>query len=183
MSDTQWPRYEVFQQDRVGRPHRNTGSVHAPDSEMALLNARDVFVRRPNCVSLWVVPAEAVLAITLEELEDNPDLLSISDEAETERETYLVFRKQSQRNSMTYVSHVGEVLAKSPMEAMRQAIKTTNDQQTYVWWVVPEKFIVKSNEEDISSHYDPAGDKKYRMPQDYRVLKQMLDYRSAREGE
>jgi hypothetical protein len=44
-------RFEVFQQERPGRPHRNIGSVHAPDVEMALLNARDVFARRPEILS------------------------------------------------------------------------------------------------------------------------------------
>ena len=46
MTDTQWPLYEVFEQERPGQPHRNAGAVHAPDPELALQNARDVFVRR-----------------------------------------------------------------------------------------------------------------------------------------
>ncbi len=36
----QWPRFEVFKQDKVDGPIRNVGSVHAPDAELALLNAR-----------------------------------------------------------------------------------------------------------------------------------------------
>lgn len=183
MSDTQWPRFEVFQQDRVDQPHRNAGSVHAPDGEMALLNARDVFVRRPSCVSLWVVPAKAVFAVTLEELEENSDLLGQSAGSQGEQETYLIFHKRSQRNSMTFVTHIGEITARSAQEAMQQAIVSNDDKKTYVWWVVPEKRIIKSDEHDIASHYAPAGDKKYRMPQDYRVLKEMLDYRSADEKE
>ena len=69
--DTQWPRYEVFQQSRPGGPYQSVGSVHAPDAEIALQNARDVFVRRPQTVSLWVVPAEQILARTQEELEED----------------------------------------------------------------------------------------------------------------
>jgi ring-1,2-phenylacetyl-CoA epoxidase subunit PaaB len=53
--------YEVFKQEREGAPFRNVGSVHAPDAEMALMNARDVFARRPACHSLWVVPDAAIL--------------------------------------------------------------------------------------------------------------------------
>ncbi len=183
MSDTQWPRFEVFQQDRLSLPHRNAGSVHAPDGEMALLNARDVFVRRPSCVSLWVVPAKSIFAVTLEELEEDPDLLEQSADFGDEKETYLIFHKQSQRNSMTFVSHIGGIFARSPLEAMQQVIAAEGDKKAYVWWVVPEKRILKSDEHDIASHYAPAGEKKYRMPQDYRVLKEMLDYRSADEKE
>lgn len=72
MTDTQWPRFEVFQHNRPDGPHWNIGSVHAPDAEMALMNARDVFVRRPTCYSLWVVPAEAIFAMTDQELNENP---------------------------------------------------------------------------------------------------------------
>lgn len=73
MSDTQWPRYEVFKQDNPKKPHEAVGSVHAPDAEMALLNARDVFVRRPFAVSLWVVKADNIFTMTREELAANPD--------------------------------------------------------------------------------------------------------------
>ena len=84
MMDSQWPRYEVFQQDREGRPHRNVGSVHAPDPEMAMQNARDVFVRRPACLSLWVVPAGAIFSKTAQELrEESPqDSLSFDEPVE-----------------------------------------------------------------------------------------------------
>ncbi len=60
--------YEVFKQDRPDGPFRNVGSVHAPDAELALVNARDVFARRPSCVALWVVPDDAILRRTAEEL-------------------------------------------------------------------------------------------------------------------
>ena len=62
MTDTQWPRYIVLHQDREGNPHRYAGSVHAPDAEMALQNARDVYARRGDIVSVWVVPSSAIIA-------------------------------------------------------------------------------------------------------------------------
>jgi ring-1,2-phenylacetyl-CoA epoxidase subunit PaaB len=70
MNDTQWPRYQVFLQEKQGEPHQDAGSVHAPDPEMALLNARDVFVRRPECVSLWVVEANRIYSRTAEGLKE-----------------------------------------------------------------------------------------------------------------
>lgn len=54
--------WEVFVQPRTGAPHEHAGNVHAHDAEMALQNARDVYGRRGQAVSLWVVPASAIIA-------------------------------------------------------------------------------------------------------------------------
>ena len=54
--------WEVFIQSESGTPHAHAGSVHAPDAEMALQNARDVYARRGNAVSIWVVPSENITA-------------------------------------------------------------------------------------------------------------------------
>ena len=61
-ADTEWQVWEVFQQDRRGEHHHHVGSVHAPDAEMALVLAKENFVRRGPCVNLWVVPSSAILA-------------------------------------------------------------------------------------------------------------------------
>ncbi|RMG41082.1 MAG: 1,2-phenylacetyl-CoA epoxidase subunit B [Candidatus Dadabacteria bacterium] len=58
----EWPLWEVFTQDKKGSPHVHCGSVHAPDAEMALQNARDVYTRRGDTSSIWVVPSEAITA-------------------------------------------------------------------------------------------------------------------------
>ena len=42
--------------------HRHVGSLHAPDAEMAIKNARDVYTRRNEGVSIWVVEAEKITA-------------------------------------------------------------------------------------------------------------------------
>lgn len=60
--DSQWSLWEVFTQVKTGKPHEHAGSVHAPDKEMALQNARDVYSRRKEAVSIWVVPTEAITA-------------------------------------------------------------------------------------------------------------------------
>jgi ring-1,2-phenylacetyl-CoA epoxidase subunit PaaB len=36
--------------------------VHAADAEMALQNARDLYTRRKEGVSIWVVPSSAIVA-------------------------------------------------------------------------------------------------------------------------
>jgi ring-1,2-phenylacetyl-CoA epoxidase subunit PaaB len=42
--------------------HRHVGSLHAVDAEMALQNARDVYTRRGEGLSIWVVPSSAITA-------------------------------------------------------------------------------------------------------------------------
>lgn len=66
--DSQWPLWEVFYQPPGGKPHEHAGSVHAPDPEMALQNARDTFTRRGEAVNIWVVPAESIVASTPEDM-------------------------------------------------------------------------------------------------------------------
>ena len=63
----QWPLWEVFTQADGGAPHQHAGSVHAPDAEMALQNARDTYARRGEAVSIWVVPTSAITASSPEE--------------------------------------------------------------------------------------------------------------------
>ena len=56
--------WEVFVQPRTGAPHEHVGNVHAHDAEMALQNARDVYARRGEVTSIWVVPASGIHATT-----------------------------------------------------------------------------------------------------------------------
>lgn len=58
----EWPLYEVFIRSRNGLSHQHVGSLHAPDPEMALINARDAYTRRGEGVSIWVVPSNAIRA-------------------------------------------------------------------------------------------------------------------------
>ena len=58
----EWPVWEVFIRSRSGLDHRHAGSVHATDAAMALENARDVYTRRQEGVSIWVVPSAAITA-------------------------------------------------------------------------------------------------------------------------
>ncbi|MDH6145832.1 MULTISPECIES: 1,2-phenylacetyl-CoA epoxidase subunit PaaB [Kitasatospora] len=67
MSDTSWPLYEVFVRPRRGLNHVHVGSLHAPDDRKALLAARDLYTRRNEGVSLWVVPSNAITASTPDE--------------------------------------------------------------------------------------------------------------------
>ncbi len=62
-----WPMWEVFIRQRRGLAHVHAGSLHAPDSETALQNARDVYTRRGEGVSVWVVPSSMIAAFEPED--------------------------------------------------------------------------------------------------------------------
>jgi ring-1,2-phenylacetyl-CoA epoxidase subunit PaaB len=57
-----WPLWEVFIRSRQGLSHKHVGSLHAADEAMALENARDVYTRRMEGLSIWVVPASVITA-------------------------------------------------------------------------------------------------------------------------
>ena len=62
-----WPLYEVFVRGKRGLNHVHVGSLHAADDEMALHNARDVYTRRNEGVSIWVVRADLITASSPDE--------------------------------------------------------------------------------------------------------------------
>lgn len=62
MSKQNWPLYEIFVRSRNGLSHKHVGSLHAADAEMAIANARDVYTRRLEGVSLWVVESKYITA-------------------------------------------------------------------------------------------------------------------------
>jgi ring-1,2-phenylacetyl-CoA epoxidase subunit PaaB len=53
--ENNWPLWEVFVRSKQGLDHKHVGSLHATDAAMAIENARDVYTRRQEGVSIWVV--------------------------------------------------------------------------------------------------------------------------------
>jgi ring-1,2-phenylacetyl-CoA epoxidase subunit PaaB len=60
MSTHKWPLWEIFIRSKNGLSHKHAGSLHAADAEMAIENARDVYTRRGEGVSIWVVPSAEI---------------------------------------------------------------------------------------------------------------------------
>ena len=58
----EWPLWEVFIRSQHGLAHKHVGSLHAPDAEMAMKNARDAYTRRNEGVSIWVVRSSDITA-------------------------------------------------------------------------------------------------------------------------
>lgn len=65
-----WPMWEVFIRARRGVSHVHVGSLHAVDAETALEAARDVYTRRGEGISVWVVPSSEVHAFEPEAAEE-----------------------------------------------------------------------------------------------------------------
>ncbi len=63
---TDWPLWEIFIRSKQGLDHKHVGSLHATDAKMAIENARDVYTRRMEGISIWVVESKYVHA-------SNPD--------------------------------------------------------------------------------------------------------------
>jgi ring-1,2-phenylacetyl-CoA epoxidase subunit PaaB len=61
-----WPLWEIFIRSKNGLDHKHAGSLHAADAQMAIENARDVYTRRMEGISIWVVESKYIHA-------SNPD--------------------------------------------------------------------------------------------------------------
>lgn len=60
--DTDWELFEVFVRARNGLSHKHVGSVHAADATMAVSAARDLYTRRNEGESLWLVASKDITA-------------------------------------------------------------------------------------------------------------------------
>ncbi len=59
---TEWPLWEVFVRSKAGLDHKHCGSLHAADPQMAIQLARDVYTRRQEGTSVWVVRSDQITA-------------------------------------------------------------------------------------------------------------------------
>jgi len=62
MSKNEWPLWEVFIRSKQGLNHKHVGSLRAADAVMAIENARDVYTRRSEGISIWVIGSNNVHA-------------------------------------------------------------------------------------------------------------------------
>lgn len=174
--DTQLPLYIVFDQPAEGKPAFYAGAVHAPDPEMALLNARDVFARRDDHIYLWVVRETAIYAKTAEELSDS--VIQRFNESADQPTNYLVFQKTVHRGTLV---QIGEVTASHPAEAMTKATETYPNPKAIVWWVIPVSAIHRTDPAENDALFGPAQDKAYRHSSFYPTVTLMREISLANE--
>ncbi len=85
MSQQTLDLYEVFIRARRGLDHKHVGSLHAEDPEQALEYARDVYTRRSEGVSIWVVRSAAISA---SQEDDSASFFDPSDDKPYRHATY-----------------------------------------------------------------------------------------------
>ena len=68
-NQNEWRLWEVFIRSKLGLDHKHVGSLHASDAKMAIENARDVYTRRQEGVSIWVVESKYIHASNPDEAE------------------------------------------------------------------------------------------------------------------
>ncbi len=172
MNDTQLRRYEIFVLERPDRPPVHAGSVHASDDELALLNARDVFARRPDCLGLWAFRSEAMTSLTSESLGS----LTPADGPAMVKEPYVVFGKLGPKGVHTFLGLVEAAGAAEAFEEGRKAYA----RDVVAWWVVPERFRLASRAEDAGPMFEPSKAKPFRDQAFYPVETMMRQLRRAR---
>jgi ring-1,2-phenylacetyl-CoA epoxidase subunit PaaB len=188
----------VFQQEGPGKPLVHNGSVHAPDIEMALMNARDVFSRRPDAVAMWVVPVEAIFTRTKEEWESEQVDQQTSKPAapassviargpqaneaisRPELEIFIVFGKLSEQ---AQASLLGEVEADSAEAALERAVEQFAGKQVLRWWVFPATAVLASAPTDADPMFGPAREKTYKDQAAYPVVTMMREIRAKNRKE
>ena len=62
MTKDNWHLYEVFIRSKNGLAHKHAGSVHASDNETAVQSARDLYTRRGEASSLWIIKSSDIIA-------------------------------------------------------------------------------------------------------------------------
>ncbi|MBP0481507.1 1,2-phenylacetyl-CoA epoxidase subunit PaaB [Sagittula salina] len=67
------PLWEVFIRPRNGLSHKHVGSLHAADEVLALQAARDVYTRRGEGNSIWVVRSVDIVASDPDQSAENFD--------------------------------------------------------------------------------------------------------------
>jgi ring-1,2-phenylacetyl-CoA epoxidase subunit PaaB len=178
---TQLPSYIVFDQPAAGKPAFYAGAVHAPDPEMALLNARDVFARREDHVRLWVVRESQIYAKTVEELSEsatNKPTDQRTNQPTNEPTPYLVFQKTVHKGTLV---QVGEVDAPDPTAAMTQATETYPNPKALVWWVFPASAIHRTDPAENDALFGPAENKPFRHSNFYPTVTLMREITLANE--
>ena len=179
MADTQWPRYQVFLQEKPGSPHQDMGSIHAPDAELALLNARDVFVRRPECANLWIVPAQAIYSKTAQEIRENGLETGSVAARPANKEPYYVFCKS--RPAGTYI-YLGTVEASSAAQALKAGVDLfSTGKPAFGWWVFPARLVITNDPADIDSLFKPALDKTFRLSTDFHTVSAMRQIKLGKD--
>lgn len=152
----QWPQYEVFIKSRNGLEHKHSSSLHATDSQHALLLARDVYTRRQEGNSLWVVATSDVSQNGAEPAAGTSD---------TPRQFEVFLRLKPGLDH----KHIGSVDACDGMAALHRAAAAFGHYPAGSLWVLPSAAVLASEAEWSEPFFDAMADKTYRLPTFYQL--------------
>jgi ring-1,2-phenylacetyl-CoA epoxidase subunit PaaB len=174
----QFGTYEVFVEIKEGKGYRHEGIVHAPNSEMAYLFAKEQFSRRFMCSGIFVVETRNVFVTDLTEGKENI-YARITDTypEEGKEEEYEIFHL-SKRGKQH--EHIGSVAAKNYQQALALAKPNFLDgDPIYNVWVVKNSDILFTNEED-KIMWDTLPEKKFRDASDYRAADKIKEFKERK---
>lgn len=161
-----WPRWEAFVRQNGGLTHVYSESVHAPDAETALLNARDAYLRRVEGVSLWVIPADRVTAWASDA--EGADTKHIAAGPAALWEVFVRHRR-----GLAHV-HAGSLVATGPYEAIAKARSVYVARPDGVSiWVAPASTVTAADPTEAESLFEPFANKDYRYPTFYEIPKEV----------
>ena len=89
MTENKLALWEVFIQSKTGLHYKHAGNVHASDVEIALQNARDLYTRRNEGSSIWVVESKYISASNPE---DNDSFFDPADDKAYRHPTFYKMR-------------------------------------------------------------------------------------------
>ena len=72
-NSTLTPLWEVFIRPRGGLNHKHVGSLHAADEKLAMQAARDVYTRREEGNSIWIIRSADIIASDPHRADENFD--------------------------------------------------------------------------------------------------------------
>ncbi len=107
-----------------------------------MMNARDVFVRRPPCVSLWVAPVKRSVFANSRAVGGPQIGIKMKVKIQAFAETYMIFKKSQQAGACAFYS---EVEAETAPAALKIVLGTGTSDDGLVWWVIPASEFTNLN--------------------------------------
>jgi ring-1,2-phenylacetyl-CoA epoxidase subunit PaaB len=166
--------FEVFVQPKEGKPFQHEGAVHASDSEMAYVLAKETFTRRFTCVSLYVVDTRSVFVSPMTEDNHNVyDLFHAENERAGENNAYEIYHLLKRGKQHI---HAGTVHASSSENAICvAAAKLKVEKIVYNIWVIKTSDIRFTTFED-KDLWLTLPEKKFRDAGDYKGGEKLKDF-------
>jgi ring-1,2-phenylacetyl-CoA epoxidase subunit PaaB len=158
----QFETFEVFQMVKEGKPFEHVGMVHAHNSELAFLFAKEQYTRRGNTyMGLALAPTRAIRTTFITDGGKNVLQLwpePIPEELTGPAQWYDVFYLKKRGKEPI---HQGKVQAKSADEAIYISAKDNFQDPCLGVWAILNSDILFTNEED-KVIWNTLSEKKYR---------------------